>query len=405
MQPTRFGCSSLWRFAMICFLGAFATPVGALTATPNVEPTTTPTSCSGCTRLGYLSVSPPTLDPPMPAVGDLVTFTFSVSFALPGGFDCGGGGSCTFEDDGLLLDGDEPPTRSGDAVVVRRHVARAGVTVVQLRVTAMTEDQCYSPDPQFGCRTYFRFVPIEATSSPFDLQLAEANATTPTDAPTNTPTPTATITPSSTPTQTSCGVDTPLVDPVTSPTDQLQQTITGQARLTGRRSLGICGEGGCAGCVFGPPACTGSTFSVPVPLAPNQVNHLTVCAGDPCGPPVCTSLDRTGLPLVIVQVQQVTPAHTPTAATPTGTPTATITPPPTLTPTPTPLAVCAGDCDGTRTVNVATLTLLVNIALGNVDPSACAHGIPTGTGVDVSFIVQAVNNALAGCPANRHSLQ
>jgi hypothetical protein len=184
-------CVRLCLFAMISCAGASATSVGALTPTPTVEPATTSTPCPGCSRLGYLSVSSPTLDPPLPAVGDTVTFTFSLSYGLPGTIDCtgfGAGGSCRFEDDAFLLDGDEPPSSDGTAVVVRRRVGRAGVTRIQLNVTAMTEDQCYDPDPLFGCRVYFQYAPIEASSPPLVLQLGEANAATPTDTPTPTPT-------------------------------------------------------------------------------------------------------------------------------------------------------------------------------------------------------------------------
>jgi hypothetical protein len=50
-------------------------------------------------------------------------------------------------------------------------------------------------------------------------------------------------------------------------------------------------------------------------------------------------------------------------------------------------------------VTVTNLIVLVNIALGNAAPSACAQGIPPDTAVDISFLVKAVNNALTGCPA------
>jgi hypothetical protein len=42
---------------------------------------------------------------------------------------------------------------------------------------------------------------------------------------------------------------------------------------------------------------------------------------------------------------------------------------------------------------------LVNITLGNVDVSACQAGVPTGVDVNITLIVQAVNNALNGCGA------
>jgi hypothetical protein len=69
-------------------------------------------------------------------------------------------------------------------------------------------------------------------------------------------------------------------------------------------------------------------------------------------------------------------------------------------PTPTPApSVCAGDCHGTGQVTVSDVITAVNIVLGNADPAACAAGVPAGAELDVALIVQAVNNALNGCPA------
>jgi len=61
--------------------------------------------------------------------------------------------------------------------------------------------------------------------------------------------------------------------------------------------------------------------------------------------------------------------------------------------------VCAGDCDGDGQVTVNEIVLLVNIDLGSADASACPHGIPPGSEVDITLIVRAVNNALGACPA------
>src|SRR5262249_11889839 len=60
-------------------------------------------------------------------------------------------------------------------------------------------------------------------------------------------------------------------------------------------------------------------------------------------------------------------------------------------------AVCTGDCSGSGNVTVAGIIVLVNIALGTAQPSACPDGIPAGESVNVALIVQAVNNALNGC--------
>jgi hypothetical protein len=60
---------------------------------------------------------------------------------------------------------------------------------------------------------------------------------------------------------------------------------------------------------------------------------------------------------------------------------------------------CDGDCDGSGDVTVNELITMVNIALGNAQPSACSSGIPSGVEVDIALIIQAVNAALNGCSA------
>ena len=61
-------------------------------------------------------------------------------------------------------------------------------------------------------------------------------------------------------------------------------------------------------------------------------------------------------------------------------------------------AQCVGDCNGDHSVAVNELLTLANLALGGAQPSACPHGIPSGAKLDISLIIQAVNNALNGCP-------
>jgi hypothetical protein len=61
------------------------------------------------------------------------------------------------------------------------------------------------------------------------------------------------------------------------------------------------------------------------------------------------------------------------------------------------LAPCVGACDGTRTVAVNDIIILINIALGNAEASSCPYGIPAGGQVDIALILQAVNSALNGC--------
>jgi len=59
---------------------------------------------------------------------------------------------------------------------------------------------------------------------------------------------------------------------------------------------------------------------------------------------------------------------------------------------------CVGDCDGNGRGTVDELLRLVNIALGN--PGSCPGGVPAGATVDIALILQAVNNALSGCPSS-----
>jgi photosystem II stability/assembly factor-like uncharacterized protein len=61
------------------------------------------------------------------------------------------------------------------------------------------------------------------------------------------------------------------------------------------------------------------------------------------------------------------------------------------------VVTCAGDCDANTTVTVDEILTLVNIALGNAQPSACPSGIPSATEVDLALILQAVHNALNRC--------
>jgi hypothetical protein len=60
---------------------------------------------------------------------------------------------------------------------------------------------------------------------------------------------------------------------------------------------------------------------------------------------------------------------------------------------------CVGDCDGSGDVTVNEIIVLVNVGLGTGSASACPNGIPSGSEVDITLIIQAVNNALNGCGA------
>lgn len=60
-------------------------------------------------------------------------------------------------------------------------------------------------------------------------------------------------------------------------------------------------------------------------------------------------------------------------------------------------AQCTGDCGGAGHVTVNDLITLMDIALGAAEPSACQQGIPSGSSVTISLIVQAINKAISGC--------
>jgi hypothetical protein len=70
----------------------------------------------------------------------------------------------------------------------------------------------------------------------------------------------------------------------------------------------------------------------------------------------------------------------------------------TYTATTQPVAIpCVGDCNENGQVTVDELITLVNVALGDAEPSACPHGVPSGTEVDIALLLRAVNNALGRC--------
>jgi len=59
---------------------------------------------------------------------------------------------------------------------------------------------------------------------------------------------------------------------------------------------------------------------------------------------------------------------------------------------------CAGDCDGDKTVSVAELITMVNIALGKRGIGDCKNGDRNDDGaIDISELIRAVGSALDGC--------
>lgn len=59
---------------------------------------------------------------------------------------------------------------------------------------------------------------------------------------------------------------------------------------------------------------------------------------------------------------------------------------------------CAGDCDGTGTVVINELVLIVNIILEIRPESECEFGLCEGGPVDIACLIGAVNHSLQGCP-------
>lgn len=356
MPRTEFQRSSVWLIALACFFSAWPADARALTATPT-EATTTPAPCPTCSGpLGYLYVGSPSVDPPMPVVGDLVTFTLPVSYNGPDQIRCDSG-DCIFEAGGSLLDGDEISVYNQDTVVVRRRVARGGVVTVQLRVYARTENRCYSPlpTPQVGCQDYYPPTFIEATSPPFRLEAADAPT------PTATPTPTRTTTQPATPTLSpTCFGPTPSVYPVLSPTGVLIQTIRGSVHpVLCERLFGIDG----VEVITQRVDCIHGFFEATIRLHADATNEFYVCQRGECASIRCATVR-------IVHDSAL-------AAT-----------------------TCTGDCSSDGTLTVDEVVTGVNIALGLQSLEVCPSFDTNGDGrVDIGELIGAVNHALDGCPS------
>lgn len=62
---------------------------------------------------------------------------------------------------------------------------------------------------------------------------------------------------------------------------------------------------------------------------------------------------------------------------------------------------CVGDCHGNGATSIDSLITLVGVALGTSAPASCPLGVPEGAQINVALLIEAVNNALRGCPAAR----
>lgn len=129
--------------------------------------------------------------------------------------------------------------------------------------------------------------PTPTFDTPLPTSTPTASATPTPTPPASLPTATSTISPTRTPVD--CGAVVPSLDPVTSPTQEARQLLTGTVFAPGPRlSIQICGESGCFSQPVGAshPRC--HAFGLEVDLIPDSVNHLRVCAVDNlCGISAC----------------------------------------------------------------------------------------------------------------------
>lgn len=132
----------------------------------------------------------------------------------------------------------------------------------------------------------------------------------------------------------------------------------------------------------------------------NDVVLVAVPPGTPTS--TATGIVPTNTPTIQTELPTATRTSaltpTPVSATPTFTPppTASIIPTPTATET---APLCTGDCDGNGAVAINELLLGVNIALDNVQADVCPRFDGDGDDrVTIPELIQAVGNALTGCP-------
>jgi hypothetical protein len=191
--------------------------------------------------------------------------------------------------------------------------------------------------------------------------------------PTKTPTPRLSPTASATPTATLTPVPTPSASPTS-----IAPTPTPTALPTGT-----------------PTFSAGSTATPTDTVTPAPTASPTLTPTNTATPTEAPTATATA-----TELASATPS--PTASTPlTPTPSATPTEPPTPTPTATAVTVvCAGDCNKDHVVTVDELLVMVQIALGNDDITACDQSDANGDGrVTVDEILMAVSSALNGCPS------
>src|ERR1700687_4124972 len=337
-----------------------ATPTETPTETPPETPTVTPTEIP--TEIPTVIVSP--TEPTTPATPNASESPLATITATPTVTP-----TCMVE--APIVDPlTSPTTNLALAISGTAHTTGAGYSIVVMG-GGYTGIEEFGLDPFDGVRPFVVGVPLKLNQSqqltvclytnlcgrctrtdthgdPLKVTQVTRVTSTPTQTATPTDTPTGpTSTPQPTPTFTpvDCGAVVPQVDPVTSPTDALTQTVTGIVYAPGPRlTIRLCSEVGCASTALPTDHATVHGFAVPVPLTANTVHHFEACAIDHlCDLMACTQTDWNGNPLTITQLLPSTPTATFTAtatATPVV-PTNTITQTATLTPTRNPTATCA----------------------------------------------------------------
>lgn len=122
-----------------------------------------------------------------------------------------------------------------------------------------------------------------------------------------------------------------------------------------------------------------TTFDLPF----DEANPAGI-AGSAAGRLFVAMYDSSSIAAIELAAAEPTPTATPTSRTPVATPTGPST--------------CVADCNGDRTVSIAELIAIVNIALGNRALSTCEVGDVNGDGtVSISELIIAVGRALRGC--------
>ncbi|HUL98521.1 MAG TPA: CSLREA domain-containing protein [Mycobacterium sp.] len=309
----------------------------------------------------------------------------------------------------LIANGNDnlaPPTITGSAPLHGTSCAQCTVEIFSDSEDEgrVFEGSVYTNDGNWTFNGPVNGPHVTATNTDVSNNTSEFSA--PVSLPTPTPTPSPTPVPptfSATRTRTPTGVAT--MTPSASPTNTVTQISTHSPMHTATATTTTTPTPSST------PSGTPTSSSTPTrTLAPTHTPTATktsTASYTATPPPSVTPTPTTTSSSTPTEIVTETPTATVSlSATETGTPTAPATPTasPTLTapagPTSTRTASpphCVGDCDGSGAVTVDELITLVNITLGNVPPSACAHGIPADVEVDIALIIQAVNNAMNGC--------